>query len=729
MERNKKITAIVLLVSMLVMNAVSVFAALPEYGEEYTNQPSTSYNQLFDDVGKKHWAFGYIMEMNERGILAGYPNGNFYPENTITRAEFAKIMCLAAGLNVSAVNKTSYTDVKSTAWYAPYVETGKYYLSGYISGGKKYYRPDSNALREDIAVALVKLKGYDTSVYDESILKAMFTDWQSISEDARKYVSVAVEKGLISGYEDDTFRGQATLTRAEAATLLWRAYQYGSGNKVFEKEELDIPEVEEKKPEYIEHEDEKQEEKEDKKLSLSLKVSDTSYTVEEGESVEFQVTVSSDIEGRYIPEISGDTSILTSKTPGVKSTGYKTTCSYETKALTEGEYELKFDIEDDSKKHSKTVKIKVKKPEPLTLSLTASKTSYTVEEGESVDFKITVSANEEGEYIPEVSGDTDILNGTPDVTTKGNNTICEYETEELDAGEYELNFSIKDDLQTYEKTIKITAKEPEPEYLYEMDTLMKNIQVNHMIGTNDSLIFSKKLGEEQSKSNEIYEIKDGEITKILDSKDIGYLGNTEDGYAISSYIASLGFNSYDNCPYALICQHAGLNEGHSFYLYNLYTGEHEYYRKADTSVHSRALSEFIIDINNEIMFSYDIACSDYYCMSISVIDDTIIDGTSTIYVDRRTGKKTSKRTSYNGTLFNANNLHRYSIDDNAIYRYDLDWNEEKLLTFDDIDNVDNRRIDFKQIKYPHHFSNAIDNEGTIYFWDEKYESIRCIREK
>ena len=54
---------------------------------------------------------------------------------------------------------------------------------------------------------------------------------------------------------------------------------------------------------------------------------------------------------------------------------------------------------------------------------------------------------------------------------------------------------------------------------------------------------------------------------------------------------------------------------------------------------------------------------------------------------------------------------------------------QKILTFDDVDNVDNKRIDFEQIECPYYFSNAVDNEGTIYFWDKKYEAIRCIREK
>lgn len=244
MKRNYKVLmSLLLTMVVLTMSITPAFAAIPEYGEEYSTQPTKIYSQTFTDVSKSYWAFGYISEMVERGVLSGYPNGYFYPDNTITRAEFAKVMCLAASISVSPVSSTSYADVAASEWFAPYVEAGKYYLSGYVSDGNKYYMPNDNALREDIAVALVKLKGYDTSLYDESILKAMFTDYQSISAGARKYVSVAVEKGLISGYEDNTFRGQNTITRAEAATLLWRAYQYGNGNKVFEKEDFDEPVV------------------------------------------------------------------------------------------------------------------------------------------------------------------------------------------------------------------------------------------------------------------------------------------------------------------------------------------------------------------------------------------------------------------------------------------------------------------------------------------------------
>lgn len=231
--KNKKFYSIVLVLAMMLSMVSPAFAAVVNYGEELENMPSTSYAQRFSDVPKSYWAFGYIAEMVERGVLSGYPDGYFRPDRNVTRAEFAKIMTSAAGIQITQPAYSSFDDVRTGDWYSPYVEAAKYYLSGYETYYGYYYMPNDMALREDIAVAMVKLKGYDTTGYDLSVLQAMFTDWQSISSDARKYVAIAVEKGLISGYDDSTFRGQDSITRAEAATLLWRAYQYGNDNKSF----------------------------------------------------------------------------------------------------------------------------------------------------------------------------------------------------------------------------------------------------------------------------------------------------------------------------------------------------------------------------------------------------------------------------------------------------------------------------------------------------------------
>lgn len=212
----KKLLALLLSVTMLCGSAVTALAE------------NKDYPQRFYDVPKDHWAFEYIAELVDRGVIAGYEDGSFRPSSTVTRAEFAKIMVCAASVSTTD-NNVYFTDMQGH-WAVPYVNAAENYLTAYSDNT---YRPDQAAVREDVTMAMVKLKGYDVSNVDFSYLSG-FTDTDSISNNIKAYVAVAVEKGLISGFEDNTFRGQGTLTRAEAATLLWKAFQYGSDNKVID---------------------------------------------------------------------------------------------------------------------------------------------------------------------------------------------------------------------------------------------------------------------------------------------------------------------------------------------------------------------------------------------------------------------------------------------------------------------------------------------------------------
>lgn len=142
MKISKKITSIILTVAMIPGLLANAFAAVVDYGAELTNMPDKTYVQVFDDVPKSYWAFDYIAEMADRGVLNGYPDGNFYPENSITRAEFAKIMTSAAGLGITDDYSTEYEDVPYGDWSASYINAAKWYLSGYVTEGGTYYYPE-----------------------------------------------------------------------------------------------------------------------------------------------------------------------------------------------------------------------------------------------------------------------------------------------------------------------------------------------------------------------------------------------------------------------------------------------------------------------------------------------------------------------------------------------------------------------------------------------------------
>lgn len=226
----KKLMATILTCALLLSLVVfpASVAGLSYNAEENLNQEP--YKQTFEDIPTNHWAFTYINDLVERGAVNGFPDGKFYPNNTVTRQEFAKMMIGAAGMAATPVETSSFADVSTTHWASPFIEAAKSYMNDYRAGGQTFFVPTDDALREDMAVAVVKLKGYDARLLDlsilDTILDTMFSDADTISEAAKPYVALAVAEGFISGYPDGTFRGQGTISRCEAAAILWRAFPY-----------------------------------------------------------------------------------------------------------------------------------------------------------------------------------------------------------------------------------------------------------------------------------------------------------------------------------------------------------------------------------------------------------------------------------------------------------------------------------------------------------------------
>ncbi|MCI5605821.1 MAG: S-layer homology domain-containing protein, partial [Clostridia bacterium] len=90
--------------------------------------------------------------------------------------------------------------------------------------GLPTFHPTEYATREDIAVALVRMMGFtDSDANDKNYAGRKFYDGSSISPSLMPYVSIACERGLISGYPDGNFGPTQGITRAETVVLLNRA--------------------------------------------------------------------------------------------------------------------------------------------------------------------------------------------------------------------------------------------------------------------------------------------------------------------------------------------------------------------------------------------------------------------------------------------------------------------------------------------------------------------------
>lgn len=161
-----------------------------------------------------HWAKGDIVYLMEKNVMSGYSDGSFRPNNSITRAEFIKMVNNVYGFTEKA--DIQFADVKETHWF--YDDIKKAVAVGYISGYEDgNMKPNAAITRQEAAKILALASGLDKEVSDNQI---NFRDKDKISQWAIEYVKFMVDKGYLSGYEDGTFRPERQITRGETAKLL-----------------------------------------------------------------------------------------------------------------------------------------------------------------------------------------------------------------------------------------------------------------------------------------------------------------------------------------------------------------------------------------------------------------------------------------------------------------------------------------------------------------------------
>lgn len=180
-----------------------------------------AYIKTFADMAG-HWADQAVKLMASRHVVVGMTAVNFVPENNVTRAEFAAMLLRALLIEPSAAGK-SFKDVDEGAWYAAVVKTAaaQGLVKGYDDGT---FKPNQKITRQELAamtsraLAMKGLAQVDQAEV-ESILK-QFSDQGKVSKWARASMATAVKYGVVSGRSASTCAPKATATRAEAATMI-----------------------------------------------------------------------------------------------------------------------------------------------------------------------------------------------------------------------------------------------------------------------------------------------------------------------------------------------------------------------------------------------------------------------------------------------------------------------------------------------------------------------------
>lgn len=173
-------------------------------------RPSEAAPTLADAAN--HWAAPYISTMVDKGILTGYPDGTFRPDGYISREEFAAVLARAKGITKHA-GKQHFSDVGPDRWsfaiVGAVVDAGIIHPEDYGNT----FDPTSPITRAEIATMLVRAGGFENEIAKKTSLVS-FSD--PIPDWARGYITVALNHGLVTSYDDGTFRPGGKATRAEA---------------------------------------------------------------------------------------------------------------------------------------------------------------------------------------------------------------------------------------------------------------------------------------------------------------------------------------------------------------------------------------------------------------------------------------------------------------------------------------------------------------------------------
>ena len=180
----KKVLALVLAISMI---GIPVLSA-----------------SMFADLPESHWGYSSVNKLVTDGTVKGYEDGTFRPDNTVTRAEFVKMM----GVGPERRDK-DFSDVPSTHWGYEYIMTSGFNIKG------NDFLPDKPITRGETIELLWKRQGSAKGIIAPSVITNQYAE----NKDA---VAWAYNHKIMMGDDGVQLRLSDSLSRVEAAALIIR---------------------------------------------------------------------------------------------------------------------------------------------------------------------------------------------------------------------------------------------------------------------------------------------------------------------------------------------------------------------------------------------------------------------------------------------------------------------------------------------------------------------------
>lgn len=185
---------------------------------EETTVDTVETNDAFTDIAQ-HWGRDVINSVADKGIINGYKDKTFKPNNSITRAEFMAMLYNSSLADTTVGSEDiKFADVSGDEWYCDYINWGasNNLIVGYEDNT---FRGNNIISREEMAVVISKFIAL-TDIELEKSEPVVFNDSEDIAPWAKEYVDNISAYSIVKGDTNNCYMPKKDLSRAETAVII-----------------------------------------------------------------------------------------------------------------------------------------------------------------------------------------------------------------------------------------------------------------------------------------------------------------------------------------------------------------------------------------------------------------------------------------------------------------------------------------------------------------------------
>lgn len=173
----------------------------------------------FPDVAASDWFFEAAKFASENKLIAGNENGEFMPNEALTRAMAVTILGRFDENGGSYEYANDFADVTASDWFAAYVAWGV--NAGVAFGmGAGLFAPNENVTREQLAAMICRYAEAKGILGEGEADLSVYADEEDVSDWAYEAMQRCVANGLINGTDDKKLDSKGTATRAQFAVIM-----------------------------------------------------------------------------------------------------------------------------------------------------------------------------------------------------------------------------------------------------------------------------------------------------------------------------------------------------------------------------------------------------------------------------------------------------------------------------------------------------------------------------